>query len=90
MAAIIEASLRDPSTWDTAEATETALRRGGAYAALSTTRPGAMPSYGDSSELAEFLSADGREVHRGEGEPTELARRLLEAASPALRARFAP
>ena len=39
---------------------------------------------------AEILSADGREVHRGEGEPAELARRLLEAASPALRARFAP
>ncbi|HYD12848.1 MAG TPA: hydroxymethylbilane synthase [Allosphingosinicella sp.] len=39
---------------------------------------------------AEILSADGREVHAGEGEPAELARRLLEAASPALRASFAP
>ncbi len=39
---------------------------------------------------AEILSADGHEVQRGEGEPAELARRLLAAASPALRASFAP
>jgi len=39
---------------------------------------------------AEILSADGSEVHAGEGEPDELARRLLEQASPALRAMFAP
>jgi hydroxymethylbilane synthase len=39
---------------------------------------------------AEILSADGREVHAGEGEPEALARRLLEQASPALRAMFAP
>jgi len=39
---------------------------------------------------AEILSADGREVHAGEGEPEALARRLLEQASPALRALFAP
>jgi hydroxymethylbilane synthase len=38
---------------------------------------------------AEILSADGREVHRGEGAPAALAARLLEAASPALRAMFA-
>lgn len=37
---------------------------------------------------AEILSADGREVHKGEGAPAELARRLLDAASPALRAMF--
>lgn len=37
---------------------------------------------------AEVLSADGREVHEGEGAPAELARRLLDAASPALRAMF--
>ena len=39
---------------------------------------------------AEILSADGREVQAGEGEPAELARRLLAQASPALRAMFAP
>jgi hydroxymethylbilane synthase len=39
---------------------------------------------------AEILSADGREVHAGEGEGMELAHRLLAAASPALRACFAP
>jgi hydroxymethylbilane synthase len=37
---------------------------------------------------AEILSADGSEVHAGEGEPVELAGRLLAAASPALRALF--
>lgn len=36
----------------------------------------------------EILSADGREVHAGVGEPAVLARRLLAAASPALRATF--
>jgi hydroxymethylbilane synthase len=39
---------------------------------------------------AEILSADGREVQRGEGEPAALARRLLAEASPALRAMFHP
>lgn len=39
---------------------------------------------------AEILSADGGEVHSGEGAPAELAERLLAAASPALRAMFAP
>jgi hydroxymethylbilane synthase len=37
---------------------------------------------------AEILSADGREVQAGEGEPTELACALLARASPALRAMF--
>jgi hydroxymethylbilane synthase len=37
---------------------------------------------------AEILSADGGEVQAGEGEPAELARRLLAAASPGLRAMF--
>jgi hydroxymethylbilane synthase len=37
---------------------------------------------------AEILSGDGSEVHFGEGEPEELARRLLAKASPALRATF--
>jgi len=38
---------------------------------------------------AEILRMDGSEVHSGEGEPEELAGRLLAAASPALRATFA-
>jgi len=38
---------------------------------------------------AEILSSDGSEVRAGEGVPEELARRLLAAASPALRAMFA-
>lgn len=37
---------------------------------------------------AEILSADGREVQAGEGEPDELANDLLARASPALRAMF--
>jgi hydroxymethylbilane synthase len=37
---------------------------------------------------AEVLSPDGSEVQSGEGEPADLARRLLAAASPALRAMF--
>jgi hydroxymethylbilane synthase len=37
---------------------------------------------------AEILSADGSEVQSGEGEPEELARRLLARATPALRAMF--
>jgi hydroxymethylbilane synthase len=39
---------------------------------------------------AEILSADGREVCEGEGEPAALARDLLARASPALREMFAP
>jgi hydroxymethylbilane synthase len=37
---------------------------------------------------AEILSGDGSEVHEGEGEPEELAHRLLAQASLALRAMF--
>jgi len=37
---------------------------------------------------AEILSADGTEIQAGSGAPAELAGRLLEAASPALRAMF--
>lgn len=40
--------------------------------------------------LAEILSADGSEIQAGEGEPAELARRLLAAASPALWGMFQP
>jgi hydroxymethylbilane synthase len=38
---------------------------------------------------AEILSADGREVHAGAGEPAGLAATLLASASPALRGMFA-
>ena len=38
---------------------------------------------------AEILSADGREVHGGAGEPAGLAATLLASASPALRGMFA-
>ena len=37
---------------------------------------------------AEILSPDGSEVQSGEGEPADLARRLLASASPGLRAMF--
>jgi hydroxymethylbilane synthase len=37
---------------------------------------------------AEILSADGREVHAGEGDWVELAQRLLDRASPGLRGMF--
>jgi hydroxymethylbilane synthase len=43
---------------------------------------------GESGVTAEILSADGKEVRRGEGAPAELASRLLAEASPALRAMF--
>jgi sugar/nucleoside kinase (ribokinase family) len=56
-AAVITAALRDAATWDTERHTVAALRRACAYAALSTTRPGAMPSYGDEHELNAFMSA---------------------------------
>ena len=44
----------------------------------------------DGIMTAEILSADGREVRRGTGAPADLAACLLEEASPALRAMFAP
>lgn len=37
---------------------------------------------------AEILSPDGREAHKGEGAPADVARGLLERASPSLRAMF--
>jgi hydroxymethylbilane synthase len=54
-----------------------------AVAALARLEDGAIRL------AAEILSPDGREVHRGEDDnPAALAARLLEAASPALRATF--
>ena len=60
-------------------------------AALGGDCHSAVAALADGSRVtAEILSADGREVQSGEGEPAELARRLLGEASPALRAMFAP
>ena len=57
-AAVAVATLRDPEVWMTRDATEAALREACAYAALSTTVPGAIPSYVNALTLAEFLAAD--------------------------------
>jgi hydroxymethylbilane synthase len=60
-------------------------------AALGGDCHSAVAALADGGRLrAEILSADGGEVHAGEGEPADLARRLLAQASPALRAMFAP
>jgi len=58
-------------------------------AALGGDCHSAVAALAEESVLrAEILSADGREVRSGEGAPEELARSLLEQASPALRAMF--
>jgi hydroxymethylbilane synthase len=60
-------------------------------AALGGTCHSAVAALAEGGVLrAEILSADGREVLSGEGDWQELAHRLLAAASPALRASFAP
>jgi hydroxymethylbilane synthase len=60
-------------------------------AALGGDCHSAVAALAESGRLrAEILSADGGEVHAGDGEPAELAHRLLARASPALRAMFAP
>lgn len=56
-AAVAVATLRDPDVWRTREGTEAALRAACGYAAMSTTLPGAIPSYGSSQALEEFLAA---------------------------------
>jgi hydroxymethylbilane synthase len=59
-------------------------------AALGGDCRSAVAALADGSGLrAEILSADGREIHAGAGEPAALARRLLAEASPQLRAMFA-
>jgi len=59
-------------------------------AALGGDCRSAVAALADGSRVrAEILSADGREVRSGEGEPAGLAGRLLAEASPALRAMFA-
>src|SRR5690606_22379072 len=47
MGSVIASALQDSATWSDLAATVEALRRACAYAALSTTRPGGMPSYVD-------------------------------------------
>lgn len=56
MGSVIATSLLEPQTWADTTATEEALRRACAYAALSTTRPGGFPSYGAGLELNAFLA----------------------------------
>jgi hydroxymethylbilane synthase len=59
-------------------------------AALGGDCHSAVAALADGPRLrAEILGADGREVRAGEGEPAELAARLLAEASPKLRAMFA-
>lgn len=57
-AAVVAASLGETATWHSQEATASAMRQACAYAALSTTRAGAIPSYADRHELAAFLASD--------------------------------
>ena len=60
-------------------------------AALGGSCHSAVAALSDDGVLrGEILSGDGREAHAGKGAPAELARRLLDRASPALRASFAP
>ncbi len=53
--AILAASLRDPAVWTEQQGATRALARACAYAALSTTKRGAIPSYASAEELASFL-----------------------------------
>lgn len=54
--ALLDATLRAPDAWDDEASARAALERACAYAALSTTRRGAIPSYPTAAELAAFLS----------------------------------
>lgn len=56
-AAVIAATLRNPAVWQELEATESALYDACAYAALSTTRQGGIPSFALRGELIEFRAA---------------------------------
>ncbi len=54
--AVLAATLRAPGTWEEEDAARSALERACAYAALSTTRRGAIPSYPTAAELEAFLA----------------------------------
>lgn len=53
--ALLAATLSAPATWDDPGSARAVLERACAYAALSTTRRGAIPSYPTADELAAFL-----------------------------------
>lgn len=55
VAGLLSAWARSPELDRDAEALETALRRANAYAALTTTRPGAIPALPSAPELEAFL-----------------------------------
>lgn len=55
--AFLSALTADPGLAGNREALTSALARANAAAALSTTRPGAIPSYPDAAELGQFLSS---------------------------------
>jgi fructokinase len=56
VAGLLEAWSRNPELAEDVEALETALRRANAYAALTTTRPGAIPALPRADELDRFLA----------------------------------
>jgi len=58
-AAVAVATLGDPEVWSAPDPTVDALRRACAYAALSTTQPGAIPSYPSRETLAGFMATHG-------------------------------
>jgi len=55
VAALLAALASDPELASDQEALETALRRANGYAALTTTRPGAIPALPSEAELDRFL-----------------------------------
>lgn len=58
-AAVAVATLRDPEVWSASEPTTRALRVACAYAALSTTQSGAIPSYPSTEALDSFMASHG-------------------------------
>jgi hydroxymethylbilane synthase len=77
------AAIDDRATHDAVDAERAFL------AALGGDCHSAVAALADENGVkAEILSADGSEIRSGEGEPAELARRLLAEASPTLRAMF--
>lgn len=59
VAAVLAADVLDPSRWSSPSGTREAVGRASAYASLSTTVRGAIPSYGDATALARFISEAG-------------------------------